>query len=98
MDLGGFAFLPLSGASGLALDAAGNVYVTGTFDDQVRRFSATGADLGVFAFTGPGSQPFGVRFGPSQAEAVPEPGSLPLLSFGMLVLLICRERRRQQRA
>ena len=41
----------VNGPNGIALDAAGNVYVT-TNENTVEKFSASGSDLGVFASVG----------------------------------------------
>jgi sugar lactone lactonase YvrE len=48
-DKGIFASVGLNGALGLALDRAGNLYAANVGDGTIHRFSATGADLGVFA-------------------------------------------------
>ena len=48
-DLGIFAVGGLNGALGLALDRVGNLYAANVGDGTIHRFSATGADLGVFA-------------------------------------------------
>lgn len=47
-----FANPALSGASGVALDSAGNLYVGSFGNNQIQRFSPAGEYLGVFATTG----------------------------------------------
>ncbi|MBX9579252.1 MAG: NHL repeat-containing protein [Gemmataceae bacterium] len=66
VDAGGgvtpFASAGLDFALGVTVDAAGNVYATSDGNNQIRRYSPAGADLGVFA-TLPGSAG-GLVFGP----------------------------------
>jgi len=78
------------GGGGIALDSAGNIYVTnyrgfagGT--DTIRKFSRAGVDLGNFATTGL-NNPTGMVFAPA-ASAVPEPSSLTLATSVLLVSL-----------
>jgi len=68
------ALLGLFGPSGLASDAAGNVYVSSQFTGEVLYFDAAGTPLpspidggrdGLFASFGQGSAPGLIRFGPS---------------------------------
>jgi sugar lactone lactonase YvrE len=47
-----FTSTGVSAGQGLAFDGAGNLYVANWFNNTIRRFSSTGADLGVFASTG----------------------------------------------
>jgi len=52
-DLGVFASTGLNEPLGLMFDSAGNLYAANRGNDTIEKFSATGADLGVFAHTYP---------------------------------------------
>jgi YVTN family beta-propeller protein len=56
-----FASTGLSNPEGVAVDAAGNVYVANVFTANIEKFSSTGQDLGAFATTGV-NDPGGMRF------------------------------------
>jgi sugar lactone lactonase YvrE len=60
--LGVFAVGP-KGASGMALDSSGNLYVAGSFSNTIEKFSPTGVDLGVFSTVGL-NNPIDIKFGP----------------------------------
>jgi DNA-binding beta-propeller fold protein YncE len=47
-----FVSTGLNNPLGLAFDAGGNLFVLNRGDDTIRKFSSSGADLGVFASTG----------------------------------------------
>src|SRR5437016_4641687 len=48
-DLGVFATVNLNNPQGLAIDSAGNVYVSNVSSGTIEKFSPAGTDLGVFA-------------------------------------------------
>jgi DNA-binding beta-propeller fold protein YncE len=56
-----FASTGVAAGQGLAFDRAGNLYVANWSGSTIRKFSSTGADLGVFARTGL-SGPVGLAF------------------------------------
>ena len=57
----GSAFANTSQPHGLAFDRAGNLFVANPVANTIEKFSATGADLGVFANSG-GASPYGLAF------------------------------------
>jgi DNA-binding beta-propeller fold protein YncE len=63
VDLGNFV-TGFSGAEGIAFDATGNVYLANDPRNIVEKYSASGADLGVFAAVGPagGGGAYGLAF------------------------------------
>jgi len=50
---GKFAGTGLNESFGIMFDSAGNIYAANGGNDTIEKFSATGADLGVFAYTYP---------------------------------------------
>src|SRR5689334_18474943 len=88
-----FASLPgTGGATGLAFDTTGNLYAAFSAPDDIIYKSTPSGDVSPFA-SGL-SDPRYLAFGPAQATAAPEPGSVALLTVGLsLAGLVARRSR-----
>jgi sugar lactone lactonase YvrE len=76
--VGPVAVTGLSGPTGLFFDSGGNLYINDSGNNEIRKVSPTGVNLGIFAATGAGSSPSIMTDQPTPTAAaiITQPASL----------------------